>query len=159
MINYSELIEQLPQKPPFRFVDKVLDHTENSLCAQLDLTGKEEFFKGHFDKYPVMPGVLLLEAMFQTGALFNLCSTETPSSQKLGKVGVVVRVDKVKFKNLIRPPQTLMIKVTLLEKIEEETMNASTFSGNIYSLDNETGEQVLAASAQFRTTLAEIQEK
>lgn len=139
-MNHEQLLELIPQQHPFRFIDTILDLTQTSIVAQLYLSGNEDFFKGHFPNQPIMPGVLLLESMFQTSIplTYTKGALATPNN-----IGVVVRVDNVKFKRLIAPKETLTIKVQLLEELP----NAWEFSGKIFNQQNE-----LVASATFRTT-------
>jgi 3-hydroxyacyl-[acyl-carrier-protein] dehydratase len=120
----KEILERIPQRPPFLFVDKIVERGENHIWVQKTLDGTEDFFKGHFPGHPIMPGVLLLEAAFQGGALLM-------GGQEDGKIGVVTRVDKVKFRGLVKPQKTLDIKVEKTESLA----NAVFFKGRIYVKD------------------------
>ena len=93
---------------------------EDKIQTTLTLSGDEDFFKGHFPGNPIMPGVLLQEALFQSGAALM--------STKSGAVlGVVTRVKNAKFKSIVRPLDTLNMEVELLETIS----NASYMKGTI----------------------------
>lgn len=116
----QDILDGLPQRPPFLFVDKIVERDEKRIHCRKTLTGKEDFFKGHFPGRPIMPGVLLQEAAFQAGSLLIKGKGEG--------LGVVSRVEKVKFKGLVSPPEVLNIKVELLDAIS----NAYYFKGQIY---------------------------
>lgn len=114
----EEIKKLIPQREPFLFVDKINEIGENKIITSLTLTGEEDFFKGHFPGNPIMPGVLLQEAIFQTGALLM--------SQKSGSgLGVVTRVQNAKFKNMVRPHDELIMEVELVEQLA----NASFMKG------------------------------
>jgi 3-hydroxyacyl-[acyl-carrier-protein] dehydratase len=114
----NEILGRIPQRPPFLFVEKIIEESENKIITSLRLTGEEEFFKGHFPGNPIMPGVLLQEALFQTGALLM--------SRKAGNgLGVVTRVQNAKFKNMVRPLDEIVMEVELVEQIS----NASYMKG------------------------------
>lgn len=107
----AEVLERLPQKPPFLFVDECLERTDKTIKTVYQVTGEEDFFKGHFPGNPIMPGVLLQEATFQSGAL--LMTHLEPDA----KLGVVSRVQDVKFKNFVKPGDLLEIEVSLDEQL------------------------------------------
>lgn len=107
---FPDILELIPQRPPFLFVDKVIDRTENSIKTTLKVTGEEDFFKGHFPGNPIMPGVLLQEALFQSGAALM-------AGRAGGGLGVVTRVQNAKFKNMVRPGDVLEMEVQLTESI------------------------------------------
>ncbi|ATH07656.1 hypothetical protein BIY24_06770 [Halobacteriovorax marinus] len=106
----AEVLELLPQKPPFLFVDKVIERGEGVITTSLTLTGEEDFFKGHFPGNPIMPGVLLQEASFQSGALLMASLS--------GKgLGVVTKVSNAKFKNFVKPGDELIMQVSLVDQV------------------------------------------
>lgn len=103
--------ELIPQREPFLFVDQVVERDEKRVLTTYKVKGSEDFFKGHFPGNPVMPGVLLQEALFQSGAC--LLAGKGDSSG----LGVVTRVDNVKFRNMVKPNDELLMEVTLEEVI------------------------------------------
>jgi 3-hydroxyacyl-[acyl-carrier-protein] dehydratase len=117
----EEVLAAIPQRPPFLFVDKIISRDGNSITTQRTLRADEYFFQGHFPGNPIMPGVLLCEACFQTGAILM------GGSNHHG-LGVVTRIKDTKFKNFARPGDTLTINITLDENID----NAYYMSGTIH---------------------------
>jgi 3-hydroxyacyl-[acyl-carrier-protein] dehydratase len=106
------ILEGIPQRPPFLFLEKIIERSPLELHCQNLLSGDEDFFKGHFPGNPIMPGVLLQESIFQAGALLM-------SDQAKGRgTGIITRVDRVKFKRLVRPGDLLDIKVKLNDVID-----------------------------------------
>jgi 3-hydroxyacyl-[acyl-carrier-protein] dehydratase len=117
-MDYPKITDLIPQRPPFLFVDKITNLSENKISTSLTLSGNEDFFKGHFPGNPIMPGVLLQEALFQSGAALM--------SQKSGAgLGVVTRVQNAKFKNMVKPQDTLEMEVELVDILA----NASFMKG------------------------------
>ena len=114
----DEIKKLIPQREPFLFVDKIVEQSNGKITTSLKLTGEEDFFKGHFPGNPIMPGVLLQEAIFQTGALL-MASGSNPG------LGVVTRVQNAKFKNMVKPLDELIMEVELVETIS----NASYMKG------------------------------
>lgn len=111
---YPAITELIPQRPPFLFVDKIVEKSEKSIKTTLTLTGNEDFFKGHFPGNPIMPGVLLQEALFQSGAALMALMNKDSGNNGLG---VVTRVQNAKFKNMARPGDTLEMEVELTETL------------------------------------------
>ena len=105
-----QVSELIPQRPPFLFVDKIIERLDTKILTSYEVKGTEDFFKGHFPGNPIMPGVILQEALFQTGA----CLLATQGDQGLG---VVTRVNNVKFRGLVKPGDELSMEVELIEVI------------------------------------------
>ena len=103
----------LPHRYPMLLVDKVIDSDEGErIVAIKNVTVNEPFFQGHFPDNPIMPGVLQIEAIAQTGALLILDTT--PVDSKI--IAVLSSVQRAKFRRLIRPGDTLRIEVRLVYK-------------------------------------------
>lgn len=120
----EEILKRIPQREPFLYIEDILDKTEKTITTSKFITGKEDFFRGHFPGDPIMPGVLLCEATFQTGAL--LMSYIMDGGLE-GKTAVVSRIQSAKFKSMVRPGDKLEIKVELKELIS----NAAYMKGKL----------------------------
>ena len=106
-------IERIPQKEPFLFIDELVEHSAESIHTRKLVKETEDYFKGHFPGNPIMPGVLICEACFQSGALLMSYKDEGIS----GKTAVVSRIQSAKFKQMVKPGDMLDIKVELKELI------------------------------------------
>ena len=107
----------LPQRPPFLFIDKVLEfdpHHKKVICLK-NVTSNDYFFKGHFPSRPVMPGVLIIEAMAQVGGVLMLAD-----QKNRGKLAYFMAADKVKFRKTVIPGDQLVIEV-ICGKIKTRT--------------------------------------
>lgn len=107
----EQVYAKIPQRPPFLFMDRIIEISEGRIQTELKLTGEEDFFKGHFPNNPVMPGVLMCEACFQSAAALM-------ADDEDGGLGVVTKIEQTKFKSMAKPGDILIIKTELLEKIE-----------------------------------------
>ena len=112
------VLNSIPHRPPFLFVDKMLELSDDKIIAERKLQPEEFFFKGHYPQMPLMPGVLMCEAIFQTAGIFM--------SQKLlkgtdisGKVPVLTRVESAKFKRMAFPGDTLVLEAVFTQKIKD----------------------------------------
>ena len=110
MIYNREQIKQiLPHREPFLLVDEVEEFVKGeSIRAIKYVTGEEDFFKGHFPEYPVMPGVLILEALAQAGGIVVLSE-----EQYKGKIALFAGADEVKFRQQVRPGDKLELEVAM----------------------------------------------
>lgn len=111
-ISVQEILSSLPHRYPFLLIDKVLEwEAGKRLVAVKNVTFNEPHFQGHFPGHPVMPGVLVLEAMAQASALFACRST--PDIK--GNVVYLMAMDKCKFRKPVMPGHQLTIEVVLLK--------------------------------------------
>ena len=100
----------LPHREPFLFVDRILEMTDKTIVGIKKLTGKEEFFKGHFPQRPVMPGVLMVEALAQTGGVLMLSKPE-----HRGKIAYLASVNEARFRRVVSPGEELRLEVEILK--------------------------------------------
>jgi len=108
MINFTDYI---PQRKPFLYLDQVKDYTNSDIITEYTFKEDDPIFLGHFPNNPIVPGVLLCECCFQSGALLmGLQAKENES-----KTAVVTRIKETKFKNMAHPKEKLTIKVELIE--------------------------------------------
>lgn len=114
-LNIYEIMKFLPHRYPFLLIDRVVDYKENDyLHAYKNVTMNEPFFQGHFPEYPVMPGVLILEALAQaTGILAFQSMEQTPGADNLY---LFVGIDNARFKKQVVPGDQLHLKVKLLKE-------------------------------------------
>lgn len=111
LMDVNKIKELLPHRYPFLLVDKVIDIQDNYLVGVKNVTANEPFFQGHFPNEPVMPGVLLVEAMAQAGGIFVLRNLEGKYSTYF------MKIDNVKFRKKVVPGDTLVFKVILSSPI------------------------------------------
>lgn len=110
MLDVQKIKEIIPHRYPFLLVDKVTEMEEGKRVVGLkNVTINEPFFEGHFPEYPVMPGVLILEALAQVGAIAVLGMEENT-----GKIGFLAGVDKCRFKREVKPGDQLELEVEIL---------------------------------------------
>ncbi len=113
LMDVNDIMDILPHRPPFLLVDKIYSLTENSVVGMKNVTMNEPFFVGHFPGKPVMPGVLQVEAMAQTGGILALKSVPDPENY----LTYFMKIDNVKFKQQVVPGDTLIFKLELLAPI------------------------------------------
>ncbi len=118
----------LPHRYPFLLIDKIISLSQDEVVGVKAVTFNEEFFRGHFPGNPVMPGVLQLEAMAQTGGILVLSQVPDPQNYDT----YFVKIDKVKFKQLVVPGDTVLFKMELLSPIRRGIveMKGSAYVGN-----------------------------
>lgn len=112
-LGRAEIERLIPHRPPFLWLDEVVELGERRLTARKRVEPDLDVFAGHYPAFPVLPGVLLCEAAFQAGAV--LIASLGPLDE--GKVPVVTRVNNVKFRRMVRPGDVLEIDVELTEEL------------------------------------------
>ncbi len=110
LMDINRIRQLLPHRYPFAMVDKIIDRGENYIVGVKNVTIDEPFFVGHFPQEPVMPGVLQIEAMAQTGGLLVLDSVEEPERYST----YFMKIDNVKFRQKVVPGDTLIFHVSFM---------------------------------------------
>lgn len=109
MIPIEEIMKMIPHRPPFLLIDRILEVEEGVRAVGLkNVTMNEPFFQGHFPDYPVMPGVLIVEALAQVGAFAILKKEENR-----GRLAFFAGIDHVRFRDQVRPGDTLLLTVEI----------------------------------------------
>lgn len=117
-MSIDPYIKKIPHRPPFLFVDQVVDLQDAVIKTQRILRAEEDFFSGHYPGNPLMPGVLLCEAVFQSAAILLVHRLEQEGVSTEGKTPVLARILEAKFKNMARPGDLLEIEVSWKEAIK-----------------------------------------
>src|SRR5690625_5060311 len=107
MMDTQEIKDVIPHRYPFLLVDKELEvEEEKSVVGLKNVTANEPFFQGHFSDYHVMPGVLIVEALAQVGAIAVISMEKNK-----GKIGFLAGIDKCRFKRQVKPGEQLKLEV------------------------------------------------
>ncbi len=109
--EWADIVKVLPHRYPFLLVDRVISADAESLTAIKNVTANEAFFQGHFPGFPVMPGVLQVEALAQTAALMVHALSSTKSDNK---VPLLMSMDKVKFRRPVVPGDQLVMTAKII---------------------------------------------
>ena len=132
----DEILQAIPHRPPFLFVDEVVEQSVDSLTAKKHVDASEAFFEGHYPGNPIMPGVLISEAVFQTGAIFL--------------TRLLAEIVDARFRSIVRPGDDLYITVKLKEK-------AGRFIFMTGGVKNGEGKRVM--NVTFSVALAKAEQK
>lgn len=113
-LNIQDILKFLPHRYPFLLVDRILDYIpDKSITGLKNVTMNEPFFQGHFPGAPIMPGVLIVEAMAQVGGVFAMLSNP---DRKEGTLMYFMGLDQVKFRKPVVPGDQLIIEVEVIKK-------------------------------------------
>ncbi len=110
LMNTTKIMEILPHRPPFLFIDKIYELSDDLVIGVKNVTIDEDFFKGHFPEYPVMPGVIIIEAMAQMGGILVMSKLDDPENY----LTFFAKIDKVRFRHKVLPGDTIIFKCSLL---------------------------------------------
>ena len=124
VMDVNAIMNMLPHRPPFLMIDKVFELSPNHVIGSKNVTMNEDFFKGHFPGAPVMPGVLIVEAMAQTGGILVLNTVPDPENY----LTFFMKIDKVKFKQKVVPGDTLIFSCSLITPIRRGICHMQGFT-------------------------------
>ena len=158
-----EILNAIPHRPPFLYVDTIVERKEDGIVCRKTFEPDEYFFAGHYPNFPLVPGVILCEAAMQAAAVFLseklkdgnevseanevTLSRNSQLATRNSQSPVATRINDVKFKKMVRPGDTIEITVTLKEKLS----NAYFLSANV-TVDGKT-----AARLEFAVTISNLQ--
>jgi 3-hydroxyacyl-[acyl-carrier-protein] dehydratase len=113
------VLAAIPHRDPFLLVDEVVSQDERTIHCRKRFTGEESFYAGHYPAFPLTPGVLLVEAGMQAGAILLATICAAGETTGAAKVPVATRIDSVRFKRMVRPGETIEIEIELVERLAD----------------------------------------
>lgn len=146
MLQDIAVTDLIPHRPPFLWVDTLLEHDSTSLVTEKVIPKNLDIFQGHYPDHPILPGVLLCEALFQSGAILISLLLKEDKERRSG-VPVLTRIEGAKFKRPVGPGDTIRMQVRIKEKLGGAWFLKGTLrvKGKV------------AVTVDFSCTLAELQ--
>jgi UDP-3-O-[3-hydroxymyristoyl] N-acetylglucosamine deacetylase/3-hydroxyacyl-[acyl-carrier-protein] dehydratase len=141
VFTLEDIKKRLPHRHPFLLVDKIISVDETSVVGIKNVTFDEPFFQGHFPDEPVMPGVLIVEALAQCGGILVLSAVEEPERYST----YFLKIDKLKFKHKVVPGDTMILKMEMIEPMRRGIviMFGHAYVGNRLIAEGEMTAQVI----------------
>ena len=147
-MSLEQILTLIPHRPPMLLIDNIVSLQGDDIICQKTFQADEFFFQGHYPSQPIVPGVILCEAAMQAGAcLLSTKIAEDSNVESTGKVPVVTRLNNVKFKQMVKPGDTIELSITLTERVS-----------SVFFLNSKvTVDGKLATRFDFACTLADAE--
>lgn len=141
VVDINGIKDLLPHRPPFLMVDRIIEIGEDYVVGIKTVGVNEGFFIGHFPEEPVMPGVLIIEAMAQVGGILVLKGVDEPKKYST----YFARIDNVKFKRKVVPGDVLVFKLTITQPLRRSIvcMNGKAYVGDTLVCEGDMVAQVI----------------
>jgi 3-hydroxyacyl-[acyl-carrier-protein] dehydratase len=115
-MSLEQILELIPHRPPMLLIDEIVSVSDSSIVCRKTFRPDEYFFQGHYPDFPLVPGVILLESCCQAGAVLVAKRLQAAAQSR---VPVLTRVDNAKFKQMIRPGDTVLLEAEVIESISQ----------------------------------------
>ena len=127
--SFEEILHLIPHRDPFLWVDRIISVSEIQIITEKDIPDDLDLFRGHYPGNPIMPGVLLCEAIFQSGALLMAKNARDQSGPRR-QLPILTRIGGAKFKRTVGPGDTIRMEVMLVEEIASVAILRGTLRVN-----------------------------
>jgi 3-hydroxyacyl-[acyl-carrier-protein] dehydratase len=122
-----KITDLIPHREPFLWVDRIISIRPSTIITEKDITSDLDVFKGHYPNQPILPGVLLCEAIFQTSALLCAQMIADDPDKNSARLPVITRIHEARFKRMVVPGDTIQMEVELQETVS----TAKFFKGTV----------------------------